>query len=65
MSPLSTKLVCIGGGAFGVPFLPFVAALAAGRVARFAVVGLVVRLAGDRLLARIERRLGRPIERVR
>jgi len=29
-----------------VPFLPFVAALAAGRVARFAVIGLVVRLAG-------------------
>ena len=65
VSPLSTKLVCIGGGAFGVPFLPFMAALAAGRVARFAVIGLIVRLAGDRLVARIERKLGRPIERVR
>lgn len=65
LSPLSTKLVCIGGGAFGVPFVPFLLALAAGRAARFAVIGLIVRLAGDRLLARIERRLGRSIESVR
>ncbi len=64
LSPLSTKLVCIGGGAFGIPFLPFALALAAGRVARFAVIGLVVRLAGDRLMARLQRRLGRPIARV-
>ena len=62
LSPLSTKLVCIGGGAFGIPFLPFALALAAGRVARFAVVGLIVRLAGDRLMARLQRRLGRPVE---
>lgn len=64
MSPLSTKLVCIGGGAFGVPFLPFVGALALGRALRFAVIGLVVRFAGDRLLARLERKLGRPVERL-
>ncbi len=64
MSPLSTKLVCIGGGAFGVPFLPFLGALAVGRAGRFAVIGLVVRFAGDRLLARLERRLGRPVERI-
>ncbi|MGZ8375758.1 MAG: YqaA family protein [Gemmatirosa sp.] len=65
MSPLSTKLVCIGGGAFGVPFLPFLGALAAGRAARFAIIGLVLRFAGDRLLARLERRLGRPVAQVR
>ena len=64
MSPLSTKLVCIGGGAFGVPFLPFVGALALGRALRFAAIGLVVRFAGDRLLARLERKLGRPVERL-
>ena len=65
MSPLSTKLVCIGGGAFGVPFLPFLGALAVGRAARFAIIGLIVRFAGDRLIARLERKLGRPIARVR
>ena len=41
-----------------------VLALAAGRVARFAVIGGIVRFAGDRLVARLERRLGRPIETV-
>lgn len=64
LSPLSTKFVCIGAGTFGVPFAPFVLALAAGRAGRFAVVGLVLRYAGDRLLARLERKLGRSIERV-
>ena len=65
MSPLSTKLVCIGAGAFGVPFLPFALALAVGRAARFAVMGLLVRFAGDRLMAWLERRLGRPIAALR
>ena len=65
LSPLSTKFVCIGAGAFGVPFGPFALALAAGRAGRFAVVGLVLRYAGDRLVARMERRLGRKIEAVR
>ena len=64
VSPLSTKLVCIGAGAFGVPFWPYVLALALGRVGRFAVLGLVVRFAGDRLVARLEKRLGRSIETV-
>ena len=65
LSPLSTKFVCIGAGAFGVPFGPFALALAAGRAGRFAVVGLVLRYAGDRLVARMERKLGRKIEAVR
>lgn len=65
VSPLSTKLVCIGAGAFGVPFWPYLLALVAGRVGRFGVLGLVVRFAGDRLVARLERRLGRSIETVR
>jgi membrane protein YqaA with SNARE-associated domain len=64
VSPLSTKLVSIGAGAFGVPFLGYVVALAIGRVARYLVLGLVVRFAGDRLLARIEKKLGRSIEAV-
>jgi membrane protein YqaA with SNARE-associated domain len=65
LSPLSTKLVCIGAGAFGVPFGPFALALGAGRAGRFAVLGLVVRFAGDRLVGWVERKLGRPISVVR
>jgi membrane protein YqaA with SNARE-associated domain len=64
VSPLSTKLVCIGAGAFGVPFWPYFAALALGRVGRFGVIGLIVRFAGDRLVARLEKRLGRSIDAV-
>jgi membrane protein YqaA with SNARE-associated domain len=65
VSPLSTKLTCIGAGAFGMPFLPFLGALVVGRAARFAVVGWLVRVAGDRMLAALERRLGKPIDEVR
>lgn len=65
VSPLSTKLTCIGAGAFGMPFLPFLGALVVGRAGRFAVVGWLVRVAGDRMLAALERRLGRSIEQVR
>jgi membrane protein YqaA with SNARE-associated domain len=64
VSPLSTKLVCIGAGAFGVPFPAYVLALAFGRVARFGTLGLIVRFAGDRLVARLERKLGRPLDAV-
>ncbi len=64
VSPLSTKFVCMGAGTFGVPFAPYLAALAFGRIGRFGVLGLVVRYAGDRLVARLERKLGRPIARV-
>jgi membrane protein YqaA with SNARE-associated domain len=62
VSPLSTKFVCMGAGAFGVPLAPFMVALAAGRAARFAVIGLIVRYAGDRVMARIERRLKRRVD---
>ena len=65
VSPLSTKLVCIGAGAFGVPFWPYLGVLALGRVGRFAVLAIVVRFAGDRLMARVERKLGRKIAAVR
>jgi membrane protein YqaA with SNARE-associated domain len=65
LSPLSTKFVCIGAGAFGVPFLPFALALGAGRLGRFGLVGLVLRFAGARLIGRLEARLGRPVGGVR
>jgi len=64
VSPLSTKFVCIGAGTFGVPFAPFALALGAGRLGRFGLVGLVLRFAGERLLQRLEKRLGRGIEEV-
>jgi membrane protein YqaA with SNARE-associated domain len=62
LSPISTKLVCIGAGAFGVPFPEFALALVAGRAARFFAIGLVLRFAGEGLMRRIEKRLGRSIE---
>ena len=65
LSPLSTKFVCIGAGAFGVPFGPFALALGAGRLGRFGLVGLVLRFAGGRVVGWLERRLGRPIGAVR
>jgi membrane protein YqaA with SNARE-associated domain len=65
LSPLSTKFVCIGAGTFGVPFGPFALALGAGRLGRFGLVGLLLRFAGDRIVAWLERRLGRPIGAVR
>lgn len=64
VSPLSTKLVCIAAGSFGVPWPHFVASLAVGRAARFFLVALVVRLAGQKLTARIERAVGRTLEQL-
>jgi membrane protein YqaA with SNARE-associated domain len=62
ISPLSTKAVCLAAGSFGVPPLQFVAGLLAGRATRFLAVALLVRFAGERITARIERKFGRPIE---
>ena len=64
-TPISTKLVCISAGAFGVPFPPFLAALAVGRAARFAVVAAIVHFAGERLEAWLHRRLGKRERAVR
>lgn len=49
VTPLPSKLVCIAAGSFGVPFIPFLLALGLGRGARFAVISLGVRLAGERI----------------
>ena len=56
VSPLPTKFVCMAAGAFGVPVFPFTLALGAGRAARFTAVSLVIRFAGERVVARLERR---------
>jgi membrane protein YqaA with SNARE-associated domain len=56
VSPLPTKFVCMAAGAFGVPPFAFTLALGAGRTLRFGVVSLVIRFAGERWVARLERR---------
>ena len=53
ISPLSTKLTCIAAGAFGVPFAALFPALLVGRAIRFAVLTVLLRLAGERLLPRL------------
>jgi membrane protein YqaA with SNARE-associated domain len=52
MSPLSTKLTSIASGAAGVPFLPFVLALAAGRLTRTLVFAWLVRHGGADAVAK-------------
>ena len=56
ISPLSTKLTCIAAGAFGLAFPTFLPALAVGRALRFAVLTVILRFAGERLLARVMKR---------
>lgn len=56
ISPLSTKLTCIAAGAFGVPFATFFPALLIGRALRFAALTILLRFAGEKLLARLSKR---------
>ncbi len=65
ISPLSTKVVCLGAGAFGIPVGEFFFALLAGRGARFLAVGLMLRFAGKGVRRVFERWLGRPVETLR
>ena len=65
ISPLSTKVVCFGAGAFGVPAGEFFLALLVGRGARFLAVGLMLRFAGKGVRRAFERWLGRPVETLR
>ena len=58
VSPLSSKVVCLAAGAFGVPVWQFVPALAMGRFARFGTLGVLIRLAGPRFLNALSRRVG-------
>jgi len=57
ISPLSTKLTCIAAGAFGLPFATFLPALLVGRALRFAVLTILLRLMGERLLPRLVKRM--------
>ena len=56
ISPLSTKIVSIAAGGFGLPFMSFFPALVVGRAIRFAVLTVLLRFAGERLQRRLARR---------
>lgn len=60
ISPLSSKVVCLAAGAFGVPIWQFAPALLAGRALRYFTIALLLRYAGPRLLQIIARRAGIP-----
>ena len=62
ISPLSTKVVCLAAGSFGVPPWQFAAGLLSGRAARFLGLATVIRFAGERLTGWLERKFGRPID---
>jgi membrane protein YqaA with SNARE-associated domain len=62
VTPVSTKLVSIAAGAFGVPAVPFLLTILLGRGVRFGVVAAVVRHFGDRAERYIERRYGKTLD---
>jgi len=59
ISPLSSKMICLAAGAFGLPFWQFFVALSVGRTARNLTIAAILRLAGPALLRRLERRARR------
>ena len=56
LTPISTKIVCIAAGAFGVPLPHFTLALIAGRGSRFLLIAALIRFAGERFNRWIRRR---------
>ena len=56
MTPISTKVVSIAAGAFGLPIEAFVATLAVARGSRLFAVAAILRFAGGRLRSYLERR---------
>ena len=55
MTPISTKVVSIAAGAFGLPIGAFVATLALARGVRLLVVAAILRFAGERVRAYLAR----------
>lgn len=56
MTPISTKVVSIAAGAFGLPVGAFVTTLAVARGARLLAVAAILRYAGARVRSYLERR---------
>jgi len=54
-SPIPFKVITIAAGAFGLPFVPFLAATVVSRGARFFLEGSLLRWGGIRLRAFVER----------
>ncbi len=64
MPMMSPKLVSIAAGAFGYPLPAFLAIIFGVRAVRFFAVALLIRFAGERITAWLERKLGRPLSAV-
>jgi membrane protein YqaA with SNARE-associated domain len=64
VTPLSGKLVAIAAGAFGLPVVPFLAMIAAGRGVRYGVIAAVVRYFGDRAARYVVRRYGKTLDEI-
>jgi membrane protein YqaA with SNARE-associated domain len=63
--PVPAKLMSMAAGGFGVLLLPFALVILVGRSARFFIIATIIRFAGSRLVAWIERRVGRPLATLR
>jgi membrane protein YqaA with SNARE-associated domain len=60
----SAKMASYAAGAFALPLPQFALALLVGRVVRFLAVALLLRYAGARVVAWVERRTGRTLSRL-
>ena len=63
--PVGAKVMCMVSGGFGVPLLPFALVFLVGRSARYSIIATIIRFAGSKLVAWIERRVGRPLATLR
>lgn len=54
------KVMSMSAGGFGVAFLPFALIFLVGRSTRYLIIAIVIRYAGTKLVAWIERLVGRP-----
>lgn len=63
--PVGAKVMCIVSGGLGVPPLQFALVFLVGRSARYSIVAAIIRFAGSRLVGWIERRVGRPLAKLR
>jgi membrane protein YqaA with SNARE-associated domain len=64
-TPLPAKAVYMAAGAFGLPFGRFSLALVIARTTRYLIVATLLRVAGERAVRWLERRLRRPIGTLR
>lgn len=63
--PVPGNVISIISGGLGVPLLSFAPVFILGRSVRYAIVAVIIRFAGSRLVDWIERRAGRPFATLR